>query len=37
MPLSQSAATDEPPAAAPSVKKAARKIAKEPDGQASLF
>ena len=36
-PLPQSAASHEPPSAAPPAKKAARKVAKEPDGQASLF
>ena len=36
-PLPQSAASHEPSSTAPPAKKAARKIAKEPDGQASLF
>jgi len=36
-PLPQSAASHEPPSTAPPAKKAARKVAKEPDGQASLF
>lgn len=36
-PLPQPAASHEPPSAAPPAKKAARKVAKEPDGQASLF
>jgi len=37
MPLPQSALAHEPPAAGPPAKKTARKVANEPDGQASLF